>query len=380
MANVYVDGEALFRLPDGVGRFTQRILSYTLQSDQANTYTALGFKGDETQPHLIDPSQLKYQYLPIPRKVYNGSYKLGKRIEIDKYLNPPPDVMLYPNFVTKPHVLAGKKIVVIHDLAFSHTPDVIERKNLKYLQKWVPVALNEANLVVGVSESTTKEIIELLNVKPEKVRTVLNAVDEPFFQAPDDQERLRVMGKFDLPEKFLLHLGTIEPRKNHLGLLEAYDLLPQSIKDVYPLVLAGGTGWDYKEIMEVIYGMQKGGQDIRLLGKVDDADLPTLYHLASAFALPSHFEGFGLPLAEAMAAGLPSVTSNRAPMTEIAGDAAVLVNPDDPQDIRRGLEAVLGNESLQLQLKAKAPQQVGKFNWVDSARSLQSVIAEVQEL
>lgn len=380
MARVLIDGEALFRNTDGVGRFTQRLISYVLQNDQTNTYAAIGFKGDEAKPHLIDPKVLEYHYLPIPRKAYNALYRVGSPPAVDKYLPYIPDVVLYPNFVTRPRINAGRKIVVVHDLAFSLTPDVIEKKNLNYLRKWVPRSIAEAHMVVGVSRSTANDLTELLNVPKEKVRVVSNAVDRQFFESPPQSELQRVSAKFNLPEKFILHVGTIEPRKNHLGLLGAYDLLPQSIKNDYALVLAGAEGWNNRQILEMVNGLQQSGQRIQLLGRVDDPDLAALYHRASIFALPSHFEGFGLPLAEAMAAGLPSVTSNKAPMTEVAGESAVLVNPDDSRDISHGLEKLISDEPLQQKLSASAPKQAATFNWIDSARALQNIIAEVQEV
>ncbi|MDX1765316.1 MAG: glycosyltransferase family 1 protein [Candidatus Saccharimonadales bacterium] len=379
MAQIYVDGEALFRKPDGVGRYTQRLISSLVSIDGQNSYTAIGMAGDQLAPRLISDkySGLDYKYLPIPRKVYNYLYKHSVQINVDRFLRKPIDLTIYPNFVTKPKIATGKKILVIHDLAYLRTPDVIEQKNLKYMRRWVPRSIKRADLVVAVSQTTKEELINLLDIKPKKIRVVENAVDDRFFAKPNKTELRRVAEKFHLDEKFLLHVGTIEPRKNQLNLLIAYEQLPKAVRDEFPLVMVGGQGWNYDAILSKIQQLKNDKINVRVLGKVDDADLPGIYHSASAFALPSSYEGFGLPLIEAMAAGLPTITSELAPMTEIAGQAALLVDPDSVDSISVGLVKILTNEKVRSDLNKAAPKQARQFNWNNSAKKMQQVIEEL---
>ncbi|MCK5855028.1 MAG: glycosyltransferase family 4 protein, partial [Sulfurovaceae bacterium] len=179
---------------------------------------------------------------------------------------------------------------------------------------------------------------------------------------------------FELPKKYILSVGSIEPRKNLLGLLKAYALLDEKLKSEYQLVLVGFKGWENIEIMELIKQNEKS---IHYLGFITDEELAQVYNLTSLFVFPSFYEGFGLPPLEAMACGSPVVCSDSSSLPEVGGDAVVYCNPQDTNDIKEKIEIVLNNTTLQNEMIDKGLQQAKKFSWEKSSKEHMRVFEEL---
>ncbi|MBI3176558.1 MAG: glycosyltransferase family 4 protein, partial [Chloroflexi bacterium] len=255
-----------------------------------------------------------------------------------------------------------------HDLTFLRYPQFLTAESRRYYNDQIVAAAQRADAILADSEATRTDVINLLDAPSHKVTTVHLAADSRFAPLPAEAvaaDRARL----GLPSDYLLFVGTFEPRKNVSGLLNAYAILPP---DAPPLMLAGNTGWLFDEVEALV--TQLGLSDrVRFVPDVPADDLPALYRGASALVLPSHYEGFGLPVLEAFACGTPVIAADRASLPEIAGDAAALCDPDDPAGIAHAIQTVLSDSAYSAALIAKGFTRAKSFSWDKCARETLNV-------
>jgi glycosyltransferase involved in cell wall biosynthesis len=257
-------------------------------------------------------------------------------------------------------------VVTVYDLSFLRFPEAFRPFNRWYLSRFTPLAVRRARRVITISESTRRDVIERLGVPPERVDVVYCGCDPAFrpLPAPEVARFRRANG---LPDRFMLYVGTLEPRKNILGLLAAYARWRDGGADVMPLVLAGARGWYYDEVFRRVEAL--GLVDaVRFVGYVAGEDLPLLYNAAEALVYPSRFEGFGLPVLEAMACGLPVICSNAASLPEVAGEAGWLVDPGDEIGLAEAMQRVAGDGTLRREMSARGLARANAFSWESAAR------------
>ncbi|PSH63752.1 glycosyltransferase family 1 protein [Phyllobacterium brassicacearum] len=262
------------------------------------------------------------------------------------------------------------RVVTIHDLVWLHAGSTMRRQSWladRYLMK---PAIEGADRIVTVSEATRKALQTLVPSATEKARVVYSGLTKIGHAAANDTLRDH---RIDHP--YALFVGTLEPRKNLLNLLEAYSLLADEIRAGLILVIAGGQGWHLGELGQHIKRLNIEAS-IRLTGYVTDDDLAALYSHARLLAMPSLYEGFGFPIIEANAMGVPVLTSNSSSMPEVAGDAALLVDPTDIRSISDGLRRLATDDALHQQLANNARANAARFDWEKSARELLSVFEE----
>ncbi len=274
------------------------------------------------------------------------------------------DIVHAPDFVLPP--TRARTILTVHDLTFLTHPDCFEPALQTYLARGVPKHLQRADLILADSHATRRDLNRLLDISFEQSVVIYPGIADRF--RPRERKHLELeRQQLGLPEQFLLFVGTIEPRKNLVRLLEAFSQLRQS--GTYPdlhLVIAGRKGWLYEEVFVAVQRFNLASH-LHFLDFVDDDMLPTLYNLAEALVYPSRYEGFGLPVAEALACGTPVVTTYVASLPEVAGQAAILVDPYDSQSIEAGIKQALRHQQ---QLRKVGPQQAQRFTWEQSARAL----------
>ncbi len=273
-----------------------------------------------------------------------------------------------------------KTVVVIHDMAYRYFPETIEPASLEYLQQGLPAAAAKAHAILTISEATKRDIIRLLGIPGEKIRVIYLGVGESF-RPVTDQARLReVRKRYGLPPAFMFFVGTVQPRKNITGLIDACAALwkRRGVGADCDLVIAGGKGWKSEGLRRHITASGFEHR-IHFTGYVDEADLPALYSLASVFVFPSLYEGFGLPVLEAMACGTPVVAANNSSIPEIAGDGAVLVDSRSAEAIAGGIERVLSDHAVRRRCIERGRERVQLFSWEHCARETLDVLREVMD-
>jgi glycosyltransferase involved in cell wall biosynthesis len=271
-------------------------------------------------------------------------------------------------------------VVTVLDLSFLRFPEAFKGCKRAYLTQMTRLSARRAAKVIAISESTRQDVIELLGVPAERVVRIYCGAD-PHFRPLPAEEVAAFRREKGLPERFVLFLGTIEPRKNAIALIEAFAALtaagPRQTKDVQ-LILAGGRGW----LAEPIYARveELGLADrARFTGYVPEEEKALWYNAATCFCYPSLYEGFGLPPLEAMACGVPVVTSNVSSLPEVVGEAALTVDPLDSAALCEALRRVLIDDDLHAELSALGPARARLFSWDEAARQTADVYRQVGE-
>jgi len=268
-------------------------------------------------------------------------------------------------------------VLTIHDAGLWLHPEHHPARRLLALRPVVPRAARRADAVITVSHAVKEELVEVLGLAEDKVRVVHPGVSPRFHRVPLPEELARTRQSCRLPERFVLCVGALEPRKNLLGLLAAHATVTSepALRDV-GLVFVGPLGWKNAPFERAIAGRGPGAP-VRVLGPVDGATLVALYHLAAVLAFPSFYEGFGLPVVEAMACGTPVVTSNRGALAEVAGDAAELVDPTRVDGIAAGLRRVLEDPRHREALRQRGTRRARAFTWERAAEQTRAIYAEI---
>ena len=266
-------------------------------------------------------------------------------------------------------------VVTVYDLSFLRFPEAFRPFNRWYLSRFTANTVKRAEVVMTISESTRRDVIDLLGVAPDRVCTVYCGVDEEFKPLPEP-EIAAFKAKQQLPDTFVLFLGTLEPRKNVDGLIKAYAQWKARDPKAPLLVVAGGKGWYYDKIFQLVESLNLT-DSIRFPGYVPQADLPLWYNAASLFVYPSHFEGFGLPVLEAMACGTPVITSTVSSLPEVAGNAAQLIDPAEPAALAEAMANVMSQSDLQFDMKEKGLAQAAQFSWDKTAQQTAAIYGRV---
>ena len=392
----------------GIGRYTRELIRAIVEQGREFEYTLFYAAGQlaPDSPYLADLSRLcathpNVRAVPIPltpRRLTQIWQRLRLPLPVEVFTGP-LDLLHAPDFVLPP--TRARTILTIHDLSFLVHPECAVPSMVRYLTDAVPRSLRRADIVLADSEATRQDLARLLAVAPERVAVVYPGVAPRFRPLPPEQTE-PVRRRLDLPERFLLFVSTLEPRKNLVRLLEAFarviepttdDRRPtandrrggntqhiirntQPVSPPHPLtpsplhlVIAGRRGWLYEEVFATIERLQLG-ERVRVLDFIDDNDLPALYNLAWVFTYPSIYEGFGLPALEALACGTPVVTADNSSLPEVVGDAAVLAPAEDVAALADAIGRVVSDEALRARLKAAGPPHARLFTWERAARQV----------
>lgn len=376
---IFIEGSPLFVQRSGVGQYTKRLLDGAIARDTKDAFTVFGFllAWKKRPTGLLKPAgNLHFRYIRyFPGKVYRGLFQFLIAPPVDLLMAARADVVLFPNFVRWPLAFSKKSIVIVYDLSYINTSEHSASRLRNYLSRFVPKSIEQSDHVITISENSKKEIIDHYRVDPNKITIISPAVDHKIFtkQAPETVDS--VLKKYDIGGKYILFTGTIEPRKNIIGILNAYAALPETIRSTFSLVLVGGKGWLDESIHRRLEELKK--LNIILTGYAPDEDLPGLYSGASVFIYPSFYEGFGMPPLEAMACGVPVITSNNSSLPEVVGGAGLMVEANDQSGLTNAIKTVLTDNNLAAELAQKGLVQAKKFNWDSSAVKLLEVIGAV---
>ncbi len=256
-------------------------------------------------------------------------------------------------------------VLTVHDLIFRHLPEHHKRLNRWYLNATMPLYCRRATHIIAVSEATRQDLIAAYAVPPEKITVILEAADPQFTPQPPERSAA-ARARYGLPERYLLYVGTIEPRKNLTRLLRAWEPLYLA-GEAPPLVIVGKRGWLAEDFYAALEA-SPAREGVLFTGYVADGDLPALYSGATIFVFPSLYEGFGLPPLEALACGAPVLCSNTASLPEVVGDAALTFDPTGDEAIRESLHRLLCDSDLRTELRAQGLRRAAEFSWERAAQ------------
>ena len=270
-------------------------------------------------------------------------------------------------------------VVTVHDLAFVRYPQYFRPTRRVYQRVFTRRSARRATRVVAVSANTKQDLIDRFGVAPERIRVIYPAIADHFRPITDLEARAAFRARLGLPERYLLFLGTLEPRKNLPTLVEAYARLRALQPDAPPLIVAGGKGWYYQTIFERVRALNLEGS-ITFAGYVLPEDQPLWYSCAELFIYPSMYEGFGFPVVEALACGVPTITSNVSSLPEAGGRVAIQVTPTDPEALAHAMHGVMSDPQAREEAFAHGPQWASRFTMERMAREYTQIYREAAEV
>lgn len=367
------DATAAARQAAGIGRYTRELLRALSTRDDDTNFRLYYCSGGRLEGHLPKlGSRFRTRSIPVSDRITNAIWHRGRVPLPVQTIIGSFDLFHAPDFTAPP--TCGKPVVLtIHDLAFLTVPECAYPSLRDYLQEAVPRAARRATHIIAVSHNTRRDVIDLLRAPEERVTTVYEAVGQNFAPMEASQTTAAVR-RLGIHEPYILSTGTLEPRKNYERLLEAFSLT-RSRGLTESLVIAGGKGWLYEPIFEAIRHLHLE-QHVHCVRPTDE-ELVALYSAAQCFVYPSLYEGFGIPPLEALACGAPVICSNRSSLPEVVGDAALLVDPTDIEELSAALERLLGDTALRAELRARGLRRAQSFSWDRAARETLEVYQQV---
>lgn len=355
----------------GIGRYSREIAINLLKIDQENQYFLLSTYFRDSAEKEARLKAFQDQKTTIVRAHIPGGLKeklWGSNLPVHDFLYKKADLLFAPSFFEAKMSLKIPQVVTIHDMATFLLPDQRGPKVSQAHNQRVEKVCAKASRLIAISENTKNDLIKILKTEKEKIQVIYPG-KTVFPEGGKLPEGIKA-------KKYILFVGTIEPRKNLINLLKAYSLLPEALKNEYLLVIVGGKGWNNEtELSEI--GQTKG---VKWLGFVSDMDLGEIYRQATIFAYPSLYEGFGLPIIEAQQFGVPVLTSNISSLPEAVGDGGLQVDPHDTKAISRGLQRLLEDKELREDLSQKAEIHAQNFSWEKAAQETLNLLNEVNHV
>jgi alpha-1,3-rhamnosyl/mannosyltransferase len=373
MLKVFVDASPLAeRGTTGIPHFTAELVRALLaHPDHGNKFKVILVISFDKKAALRrwGYQGVGYRVLPLPMRIFNLVWKLNLLPPLDLLLG--KGVYLFPNYRNWPLLKRSKSITYIHDLTYVRYPEFVQPNNLAFLQSHVDGWIRRSDVIVTGSRHAKQEITELLHVDPARITVIYHGVDDSVYYRRPEAEIRAACEKYGLTMPYILHLGTLEPRKNIVNLVRAYRQLPDDLRAHYGLLLVGGRGWRDEEITrEVQRAVDEGYAVMRPNAYVTDDDLPAVISGAALLVHPAVYEGFGLSPLQAMACGTPVVVADNSSLPEVVGDAGLYVKADSAEDISDKMREMLQNAGVRDRLVTAGLTQAKKFSWKAAGDSL----------
>jgi len=381
--HVAIDYTAAVRQGAGIGRYTRNLIRALADLDTGNQYT-LFVAGGWGQGDGLGSwrSNFRVRTVPLTDRLM---HILWQRLRVPvpiQAITGGIDLFHSPDFVLPP-VGQTPAILTVHDLSFLRVPEHFVPGFRDYLEGAVSRGVGRARHILADSKSTRRDLIELMGVSPDKVTVVYPGVEARFSRVDDADTLARVRERYELPERFILGLSTLQPRKNFDGLINAFRQLladacdTEGVPELH-LVICGGLGWMYEATAGMVnrYGLHAR---VHFPGFVLDEDLPALYSLAAVFAFPSWYEGFGLPVLEAMACGTPVVAADNSSLPEVVGEGGLMVDAGDQHELAGALSLALRDRDLRAALVSAGRAHAARFTWPEAALDLLEIYKRFAE-
>jgi glycosyltransferase involved in cell wall biosynthesis len=356
----------------GIGTYVRNLLRQLARQDDGD-YVVFCRDTDIESVRDLGP-----RFRPVREEA--GAYSIREQLAIPIDVRREAiDLFHAPHYVLPP-LTPCRSVVTIHDCIHLRFPQYLpSRLGYAYARAQMWSATHRAARVITVSEASKRDILRYFRVAESRIDVIYNAIDERFWQEPDNDEIDRVRQRYQLNAPFVLYAGNIKPHKNLERLIEAFHILRQSpaFKDVQLLII-GDEISKYATLRRAVH-RHKLHKFVRFFGFVPDRTLAALYRLADVFVFPSLYEGFGLPPLEAMASGTPVVTSNVSSLPEVVGDAAIMIDPYEPAAIADAIERVLTDDALRADLRRRGLARAREFSWERSISRVREIYNEVME-
>lgn len=387
MSRITIDYTSAIHQGAGIGRLTRELVRALLKLDEAAQHDVSLFVMGRPGLEVPLTNLMRTANLPMrtvrwsDRWLYRLWFKANLPVPVQRFSGP-CDLYHAADFVLPPLDKAVPSVVTVHDLSFERDPNSAPPRLIPFLKRVVPESAQRATHLIADSQATAQDLQTLYNIDPAKITVIHSGVEARFVPYDDgsliaQRRRRYVRRHYQLGETpFILTVGTMQRRKNHLGLVRAFAKLVERETSNVNLVIAGGKGWLYDDVLAEVEKLNLT-ERVKFIGFVDDGDLPHLYTLASAFAFPSFYEGFGLPPLEALACGVPVVTSNASSLPEVVGDAALQVDPDDVDTLADALDKALHDEDWRELARARGLARAHTFTWQRAAEQLLQVYDRV---
>jgi glycosyltransferase involved in cell wall biosynthesis len=372
MRPVGIDYTAAYEQGAGIGRYVRELMRALAALDDQTPYRL--FVAGASRSSLPPAPGPNFAWRPTrvtPLWFARLWHRLRIPLPVETFVG--RVALFHATDFTLPPVLPGTHtLLTVHDLSFVRAPETTTPVLKAYLDQVVPRSVRRATHVLADSQATKDDLVELYGTPPEKITALLGGVNPEFAPCADRDARQAVRQRYNIPDNpYIFSIGTVQPRKNYARLIKALAALGPEFADEH-LVIAGGRGWLDGPIYQAV---REFGLDERahFIGFARDEDLPALYSEARCLAYPSLYEGIGLPVLEAMACGAPVITSNISSLPEVAGDAALLVDPYDVEALSDALRRLLTDDTLRAKLVARGFEQAAHFTWTRAARQLADI-------
>ncbi|HRN69547.1 MAG TPA: glycosyltransferase family 1 protein [Candidatus Woesebacteria bacterium] len=356
----------------GIGQYASELLSQLSKFQTSTTKFQIYLKNDPNE-HMPKESE-NWQYTKVgPRKLWT---QIGLPFHLYTTKNK-PDVFFSPTHYA-PRFCPVPSVISVMDMSFEYFPELFATKDLHQLQNWTRYSAKNAAKILTISEASKNDIIKFYEVPKDKVVVTHLGIRQDLGNKKETINMEKLSEKYNVSKPYILFVGTLQPRKNIERLIEAFSQLKlqnEKIQDV-DLVIIGKKGWLYEPILAAPEKFNVV-ESVKFLDFVTDEDLPAFYKNAECFVLPSLYEGFGLPILEAMKYDCPVVTSNISSLPEAGGDAAIYCDPEDVHDIAKQIEKVVTDTNLRSDMIKKGREQIKKFSWKKSAEQTLEVLQQI---
>jgi glycosyltransferase involved in cell wall biosynthesis len=354
----------------GIGTYVRNLLRYLSRLDRDTEYIVLCRQQDADITSALGEN---FRAVAEQSPAYSVREQLSVPLDLRRER---VDLFHAPHYVLPP-LTPCKAIVTIHDCIHLRFPQYLpNRLGYAYARAALWMATHRSHRVLTVSEASKRDILRYFSIPPSKIDVIYNAIDERFGEPPDPDDILRVRDRYQLDGQFVLYAGNIKPHKNLERLIEAFHTFRRGPFEHVKLLIIGDEISKYATLRRAVHKF-KLHKHVRFFGFVPDRTLAILYRLAAVFVFPSLYEGFGLPPLEAMASGTPVITSNVSSLPEVVGDAAVLIDPYEPDAIADALRRVLSEPALHADLRERGLQRVREFSWERSVARVREIYGEV---
>lgn len=351
---IAIDAQTTLGQKTGFGFYVKNLVDALAKIDPQNKYILIKPKTEKDFPTL---KRFWWDQVVFPFR--------AQRSKVD---------LLHQPCFSAPILYTGKVIVTCHDLISVFYPENLPLASRLFYSRWMPFSYRKATLIIADSEHTKKDLMALLKIPESKIRVVHLAVSKDFYPIKNRKKLNLVKKRYETGAKYLLHVGTLEPRKNLEFLVRSYALaVREGIED--NLVITGKKGWYYDGLFKLVSDLNLQNKVI-FTGYVGEGDLPVLYSQATAFIFPSLYEGFGLPPLEAMACGVPVISSSTSSLPEVVGKAGILLSPKDEGLWAKNILKIIQDKGLARMLKAMGQRQASKFSWENTAQKTVEVYKE----